>query len=67
MARVPAFATAFAGRWRIVEMDAWDNDFLDLAEQAHLTFDGEAGGEIALPRCAIGHPARFYGGAGLVL
>jgi|GEM_PF-3296068 len=30
MARVPAFAKACAGRWRIVEMDNWDNDFLDL-------------------------------------
>ena len=30
MAEVPSFAKAFAGRWRIVEMDVWDNDFLDL-------------------------------------
>ena len=29
MAKVPAFAKAFAGRWRIVETDVWDNDFLD--------------------------------------
>ena len=47
MARVPACAKAFAGRWRIVEMDAWDNDFLDLVEEAHLTFTGAADGEIA--------------------
>lgn len=47
MAKVAAFAKAFAGRWRIVEMDVWDNDVLDLAEQAHLTFEGAAGGEIA--------------------
>ncbi|WP_084555553.1 hypothetical protein [Mesorhizobium sp. LNHC232B00] len=32
MAKVPGFAKAFAGRWRIVEMDVWDNDFLDLVE-----------------------------------
>jgi len=38
MAKVPAFAKAFAGRWRIVETDVWDEDFLDLVEQAHLTF-----------------------------
>jgi hypothetical protein len=25
MVKVPAFAKAFAGRWRIVEMDVWDN------------------------------------------
>jgi hypothetical protein len=38
MPKVPAFAKAFAGRWRIVEMDTWDNAFLDLVEEAHLTF-----------------------------
>jgi hypothetical protein len=37
MAKVPGFAKAFAGRWRIVEMDNWDSDFLDLVEEAHLT------------------------------
>jgi hypothetical protein len=26
MPKVPAIAKAFAGRWRIVEMDVWDND-----------------------------------------
>jgi len=36
---VRAFAKAFAGRWRIVETDNWDNDFLDLVEEAHLTFE----------------------------
>jgi hypothetical protein len=30
--------TSFAGRWRIVGMDNWDSDFLDLVEAAHLTF-----------------------------
>ena len=47
MAKVPAFAKAFAGGWRIVEMDVWDNDFLYIVEQAHLTFTGAADGEIA--------------------
>lgn len=47
MAKVPAFAKAFAGRWRIVEMDAWDNDVLDLGEEAHLSFEGASNGEIA--------------------
>lgn len=47
MARSPVFAKAFAGRWRIVEMDVWDNDFLDLVEQAHLSLHGTADGEIA--------------------
>ena len=47
MAKPPAFAKAFAGRWRIVEMDVWDKDFIDLVETAHLTFKGAADGEIA--------------------
>jgi hypothetical protein len=37
MAKVPAFVKAFAGRWRIVETDVWDNDFLDEVEEAHIT------------------------------
>jgi len=48
MAKVPAFANAFAGRWRIVEMHVRDNDFLDLVEEAHLTLKGVADGEICL-------------------
>jgi hypothetical protein len=44
MAKIPAFAKAFAGRWRIVEMDTWDNDFLDLVEEAHITFKGSSDG-----------------------
>ncbi|MCP4303428.1 MAG: hypothetical protein GY788_00805, partial [bacterium] len=46
MAKVPASARVFAGRWRIVEMDVWDNDVLDLVEKAHLTFSGDADGEM---------------------
>jgi hypothetical protein len=46
MAKVPAFAKAFAGRWRIVETDVWDNEFLDLVEQAHVTFSGSEDREI---------------------
>ena len=47
MAKVPGFAKAFAGSWRIVEMDNWDDDFLDLVEEAHLALRGAADGEIA--------------------
>jgi hypothetical protein len=42
--RVPAFARAFAGRWRITEMDQWEE--LDLLEAAHITFKGSDSGEI---------------------
>jgi hypothetical protein len=37
-------ARAFAGRWRITEMHAWDE--LDLLEPAHITFTGKDGGEL---------------------
>ncbi|WP_441258765.1 hypothetical protein AB7008_09545 [Bradyrhizobium sp. 521_C7_N1_3] len=47
MGKVPGFAKAFVGRRRIVEMDVWDSDFLDLVEEAHLTFQGKSDGEIA--------------------
>ena len=47
MAKVPGFAKAFVGRWRIVETDVWENDVLNLVEEAHLTFRGKSHGEIA--------------------
>jgi hypothetical protein len=37
--RTPAFARAFAGRWRIAEMDQWED--IDLLEPAHITFVGK--------------------------
>lgn len=47
MTRPPAFAKAFKGRWRIVEMDTWpDDDYLNLVEPAHITFKGASDGEI---------------------
>lgn len=46
-AKVPAFAKVFPGRWRIVEMDVWDNDVLEIGEEAHLAFEGASDGEIA--------------------
>jgi hypothetical protein len=42
--RTPAFARAFAGRWRIVEMDQWED--IDLLGPAHITFVGKDGGEL---------------------
>src|SRR5256885_14230873 len=42
--RTPAFARAFAGRWRIAEMDQWED--IDLLEPAHITFIGKDSGEL---------------------
>jgi len=43
MARRPAFAKVFMRRWRIVEMDQWDNDYLDLVEPAFIQLGGSDG------------------------
>ena len=39
--QVPALALAFKGRWRIVAMDLWDKDAIDLVEPGFITFNGE--------------------------
>jgi len=67
MAKVPGFAKAFAGRWRIVEMDNWDSDFLDLVEQAHLTFEGKSHGEIAFGALTGFLVARRFGLRGVLM
>ena len=38
---------ALIGKWRIIEADLWDHDYLDLVEPAHITFDGNGHGEFA--------------------
>ena len=35
------------GRWRIVEADLWDRDYLDLVEPAYMTFNNDRRGEFA--------------------
>ena len=41
--RAGALAAPFQGRWRIAEMDFWDDDALDLVEPAFIRIDGEEG------------------------
>src|SRR5262245_49169933 len=36
---------AFVGYWRIVEMELWDRDYLDLVVPAFIEFDGEQMGQ----------------------
>jgi hypothetical protein len=72
MAKVPAFAKAFVGRWRIVEMDVWDNDVLDEFEEAHITFKGGRDGEIAFAALSGSLDVRYgardgSAGAGVLL
>ncbi len=35
------------GRWRIVEADLWDSDYLDLVEPAYISFGEDGRGEFA--------------------
>ena len=38
--------SALFGRWRIVEMEGWDADYIDMLSPGHLQLD-DAGGHIA--------------------
>jgi hypothetical protein len=35
----------FTGRWRIVSMSAWGQDFIDEEEEGYFEFDDQGGGE----------------------
>jgi hypothetical protein len=41
--KLGALAAPFQGRWRIAEMDLWDNEALDLVEPAFLKIKGQQG------------------------
>ncbi|MCL2716464.1 MAG: hypothetical protein FWD68_18330 [Alphaproteobacteria bacterium] len=47
MVKKPGVAKTFAGRWRLVEMDSWDNDYLDFLEDGHLTFGKNSEGHFS--------------------
>jgi hypothetical protein len=36
----------YLGSWRILEMDQWDKDFIDLVGEGHITFDKKNRGEL---------------------
>src|SRR5438045_6413564 len=55
--RTPAFARAFAGRWRIAEMDQWED--IDLLEPAHITFVGKDSGELVFGAVAADLDVRY--------
>jgi len=37
---------SFAGRWRIVEMEQWDREFVDLVSPGHITFNRDGRSEL---------------------
>lgn len=38
--------SSFVGRWRIVEMEQWDQDFVDLVSPGYITFTRSGRGEL---------------------
>ena len=38
-----ALAAPFQGKWRIAEMDVWDNEAIDLLGPAFIAFEGQEG------------------------
>lgn len=42
-----AIECALIGKWRIVEADLWDRNYLDPVEPAHITFEDNGHGEFA--------------------
>jgi len=62
-------AKSLIGKWRIVSMEAWGNDYVELCGPAYIQID-EAGGEMAFGavqiglRCEYGQTSiwfRFHG------
>nr|WP_247444818.1 hypothetical protein [Bradyrhizobium sp. 197] len=64
MAKLPGFAKAFVGRWRIVKMDVWDSDFLDFSKRCispskQIRRRNRLWGSQGLPGRALRHPRRI--------
>ena len=43
---VDRMKASFAGRWWIVEMEQWDQEFVDLVSPGHITFTRDGRGEL---------------------
>src|SRR5687768_15004038 len=54
------------GRWRILESDQWDRDYLDLIDPAFIAFDSDGHGELAFGVVTVGlrldyaHTVAFF-------
>jgi len=53
----------FAGRWRIIDADCFDRDYLDLCGEAYLTIASEGRGEISFGALVAGLNFSFAPGA----
>lgn len=38
--------TLFIGRWRIVQMEQWDQDYVDMGSPGHITFNKDGTGQL---------------------
>ena len=47
------------GKWRIVEMELWDSDFLDLVEPAYISFDAQGRGTFVFGAVQGGLHCRY--------
>jgi hypothetical protein len=45
MPKKAANANPFTGRWRIVSMSAWDQEFIDEEEEGYFEFDQKDNGQ----------------------
>lgn len=57
---------ALIGKWRIVEADLWNREYLDLMDPAQITFDEQGGGDVAFGcvngelHCEYSHRIIFF-------
>ena len=56
---MPARESPLVGKWRIVEMELWDTDFLDLVEPAHILLEAKGGGEFVFGAVRGGLDCRY--------
>ncbi len=52
----------FIGRWRIVEADLWDRDYLGLVEPAYIVFDDDGRGGFAFGAVNAGMDLEYARG-----
>ena len=52
-------ACQLIGRWRIVEADLWDRDYLDLVEPAYISFGKDGRGEFTFGAVQAGMDIEY--------
>ncbi len=56
---MPTHDHPLLGKWRIVEMELWDSDFLDLVEPAYISFDAQGRGAFVFGAVQGGLHCRY--------